>query len=79
MQRSQRRPNGVLAIDTNVVIRFLPSEDKKQANAARDAIAAGNIFIATTALLESEWALRSAYEFTPAAIAAGPRAPAYRA
>ena len=56
------------AIDTNVIVRFLANDDKRQAQAARAAIEGGDIFIATTVLLESEWVLRSAYEFDPARI-----------
>lgn len=61
------------AIDTNVVVRFLTADDKRQAKAARTAIEAGEIFIATTVLLESEWVLRSAYDFDPERIAQGLR------
>jgi predicted nucleic-acid-binding protein len=56
------------AIDTNVVVRFLASDDRKQATAARAVFEKGNIFIATTVLLESEWVLRSGYGFAPARI-----------
>jgi predicted nucleic-acid-binding protein len=59
----------VRAIDTNVVVRFLTNDDKRQAAAARVAIAEGDIFIAVTVLLEAEWVLRSAYGFEPARIA----------
>jgi len=59
----------VRAIDTNVVVRFLTADDEKQAKTARAAIEAGNIFIDTTVMLESEWVLRSAYGFEPARIA----------
>lgn len=58
------------AIDTNIVVRFLAGDDKQQAKAARAAIAAGDIFIATTVVLESEWVLRSAYAFEPMQIVA---------
>ncbi len=51
------------AIDTNVVVRFLTNDDKRQAQAARAAIGAGDIFVAATVFLESEWVLRSAYGF----------------
>ena len=51
------------AVDTNVVIRFLVADEKRQAKKARAAIEAGDIFIATTVFLESEWVLRSAYGF----------------
>lgn len=62
------------AIDTNIVVRFLTADDRKQAKAARDTIAAGDIFIPTTVLLESEWVLRSGYGFAPDRIASGLRA-----
>ena len=57
------------AIDTNVLIRFLTNDDKRQAEAARAAIEAGDIFVSATVLLETEWVLRSAYGFEPARIA----------
>ena len=59
----------VRAIDTNVVVRFLVADDKRQAKAARAAIEAGDIFIARTVLLESEWVLRSGYDFAPMQVA----------
>jgi predicted nucleic-acid-binding protein len=59
----------VRAIDTNVVVRFLTNDDKRQASAARAVIAGGDIFIAATVLLEAEWVLRSAYGFEPARVA----------
>jgi len=59
----------VRAIDTNVIVRFLVNDDKRQAKAARTAIEGGDIFITTTVLLESEWVLRSAYDFAPARVA----------
>jgi len=61
----------VRAIDTNVVIRFLTNDDERQAQAARAAIGAGEIFVSTTVFLESEWVLRSAYGFEPSRIADG--------
>jgi predicted nucleic-acid-binding protein len=63
----------VRAIDTNVVIRFLTDDDKSQAKAARAAIEAGDIFIATTVLLESEWVLRRGYGLARDAIVAAVR------
>lgn len=62
------------AIDTNVLVRFLANDDKRQAKAARAAIEAGDIFIAATVLLEAEWVLRSAYGFEPVRIAGSFRA-----
>ena len=51
------------AIDTNVIVRFLTADDLAQAAVARRAIEAGDIFIPTTVLLETEWVLRSGYSF----------------
>ena len=57
------------AVDTNVLVRFLVADDARQAKRARAAIEAGDIFIATTVLLETEWVLRSAYDFDAEAVA----------
>ena len=51
------------AIDTNVLVRFLTGDDPDQAERARHAIDAGDIFVPTTVLLETEWVLRSGYGF----------------
>lgn len=59
------------AIDTNVVVRFLTSDDPKQARAARQVIEAGNVYIGTTVVLETEWVLRSGYQFGSQEIALG--------
>lgn len=59
------------AIDTNVVVRFLTADDEKQARAARAAVAAGEIFVPLTVVLESEWVLRSGYGFDTGQIADG--------
>ena len=61
MQPWRRRRGGVRAIDTNVVVRFLTGDDEAQSARARKLIKAGDIFVATTVLLEAEWVLRSAY------------------
>lgn len=51
------------AIDTNVLVRFLTGDEPDQAARARRLVEAGDIFVATTILLEAEWVLRSAYGF----------------
>ena len=58
------------AIDTNVIVRFLTADDAGQAEAARRAIEVGDVFIATTVLLETEWVLRSGYGFSAQEIGA---------
>ncbi|HVZ68249.1 MAG TPA: type II toxin-antitoxin system VapC family toxin [Rhizomicrobium sp.] len=54
----------MLAADTNVLVRFITADDPTQSRRARALIAANDIFVATTVLLETEWVLRSAYKFT---------------
>lgn len=61
------------AIDTNVIVRFLTADDAQQAHTARSLIEAGNVFIGTTVLLETEWVLRAGYGFTAPRIAAALR------
>jgi predicted nucleic-acid-binding protein len=53
----------VRAVDTNVVVRFLTGDDPAQAARARKLIEGGDIFVATSVLLETEWVLRSGYGF----------------
>ncbi len=48
----------MLAIDTNVIVRYLVADDREQARRARELIDGGRVFIATTVLLETEWVLR---------------------
>ena len=63
MMRSRGKPNVVRAIDTNVLIRFLTKDDPEQYAKARALIEGGDIFVATTVLLEGEWVLRSGYGY----------------
>ncbi|MEA3050864.1 MAG: hypothetical protein QOG84_2700 [Sphingomonadales bacterium] len=51
------------AIDTNVIVRFLTDDDPAHAARARKLVGGGDIFVATSVLLETEWVLRSAYGF----------------
>lgn len=53
----------MLAIDTNVLVRFLAKDDPEQSPKARSLIERETIFVALTVLLEAEWVLRSAYGF----------------
>lgn len=59
----------VIWLDTNVVIRFLVNDDKAQAAKAQTLIAKNEVHLSLTVLLECEWVLRGAYDFSPAAIA----------
>lgn len=62
------------AVDTNVLVRFLTADDPRQAKVARKIIAAGDVFVPTTVVLETEWVLRAGYDFTPDEVGAGLRA-----
>jgi predicted nucleic-acid-binding protein len=58
-----------VALDTNVLVRFLTNDDAKQATRAKALITQHSVFIAATVLLETEWVLRGAYAFERPAIA----------
>ncbi len=53
----------MLAIDTNVVVRYLVADDPAQAAKARRLIDSNNVFVCTTVMLEADWVLRSVYGF----------------
>ncbi len=53
------------AIDTNIIIRFLTGDDEKQFAKAKKVFSKQELFISDTVVLESEWVLRFAYQFTP--------------
>ncbi|MGH6920490.1 MAG: type II toxin-antitoxin system VapC family toxin [Geminicoccaceae bacterium] len=60
----------MIALDTNVLVRYLTRDEPEEAARARSLIERGPVFVAKTVMLETEWVLRSAYRFRPAAIAA---------
>jgi predicted nucleic acid-binding protein len=53
----------MLAIDTNVIVRYLTGDHPEQAARARALIESEDVFVATTVLLETEWVLRSVYGY----------------
>ncbi len=53
------------AIDTNIIVRFLTGDDQKQFTKAKQIFSQQKLFIPDTVLLECEWVLRFAYQFTP--------------
>lgn len=61
----------MISIDTNIIIRFLTKDDKKQYEAAYALILANDIHVSDTVILETEWVLRYAYEFSPKQICEG--------
>lgn len=52
---------GLIAVDTNVVVRFLVRDDEAQWQAAHGVFAGGHIALLPTVLLEAEWVLRAVY------------------
>lgn len=58
-----------IALDTNVIVRFLANDDAKQSPRAKALIASNLVAISPTALLETEWVLRAAYQFNKLDIA----------
>lgn len=62
----------VIALDTNVLVRYLVNDDPAQADIADDLMNhPGGVFIAKTTLLELEWVLRHAYKIDESAIRTG--------
>jgi predicted nucleic-acid-binding protein len=59
----------VLAVDTNILVRYVTRDDPAQAARSKRLVDDNEIFIATTVLLETEWVLRSAYRFSDGEIA----------
>jgi predicted nucleic acid-binding protein len=59
----------MLAIDTNVIVRYLTGDHPQQSRKAKALIDSEQVFICTTVLLETEWVLRSVYGFKPVEVA----------
>ena len=51
----------MIALDTNVVVRFLVNDEISQARRARALIGGNAAFVTMTVLLETEWVLRGGY------------------
>lgn len=54
----------MLAVDTNIVVRYLTADDPEQFAKARALIDGEDIFVCKTVLLETEWVLRRGYRFS---------------
>ena len=55
----------MIAVDTNIIIRFLTHDDNLQYKKAFSIFNTQEVFIADTVILETEWVLRYAYKFSP--------------
>jgi predicted nucleic-acid-binding protein len=60
----------MLAVDTNVIIRYLTGDDAEQFAKARALIRDEDVYVCTTVLLETEWVLRRGYRFSRERVAA---------
>jgi predicted nucleic-acid-binding protein len=54
----------MIAIDTNLVVRYLTADDLDQTSRARQIINNDIVFVPTTVMLEVEWVLRSIYRLS---------------
>jgi predicted nucleic-acid-binding protein len=63
-----------VAIDTNVLVRYLTEDDEAQAAMAAEIIeAASAVLVSTLVLAEAAWVLRRCYKHTPEEVAAALR------
>ncbi len=54
-----------VAVDTNILVRFLTHDDDEQYQQAYTVFQYHRIYISNTVFLETEWVLRYAYEYQP--------------
>ena len=52
----------MIAVDTNVVVRFLTADDAQQAKKSRALFKENDVWLSRTVFLETEWVLRGAYK-----------------
>ncbi len=54
----------MLAIDTNLIVRYLTGDHAEQSARARALVDKDAVFVSTTVLLETEWVLRGVYGYS---------------
>jgi predicted nucleic-acid-binding protein len=64
----------MIAIDTNIVVRYLTGDHPEQSGRAREIVDSQPVFVPVTVVLETEWVLRSAYGYKPGDVARALRA-----
>ena len=69
-----RRSGGMLAIDTNLIVRYLTGDHPDQSARAKALIDSEDVFVCTTVLLETEWVLRGVYDYAAPQLATALRA-----
>jgi predicted nucleic-acid-binding protein len=55
----------MLAVDTNVVVRYVVRDDAAQSVRAQAIMREDDIYVSPTVILETEWVLRRLYRFEP--------------
>ena len=55
----------MICVDTNIIVRFLTHDDDQQYKKAFSIFDSYDVFISDTVVLETEWVLRYAYDFSP--------------
>ncbi|HFQ93013.1 MAG TPA: type II toxin-antitoxin system VapC family toxin [Anaerolineae bacterium] len=55
----------MVAVDTNIIVRFLTQDDPEQFQKSVAIFEYPQIFIPDTVVLETEWVLRYAYKYSP--------------
>jgi predicted nucleic-acid-binding protein len=58
----------VIAVDTNILVRLIVDDDEDQVEKARKLAEDHSFFVSLTVLVETEWVLRSRYEYDRASI-----------
>ncbi|MDD5394452.1 MAG: type II toxin-antitoxin system VapC family toxin [Thiothrix sp.] len=61
----------MVAVDTNILVRFLVQDDAEQFQRAKKLLTHHDVYIPDTVMLETEWVLRFAYGLSPDAILQG--------
>jgi predicted nucleic-acid-binding protein len=54
----------VLAVDTNIIVRYLTADHPEQFARANTLLQGADVYVCTTVLLETEWVLRRGYRFS---------------
>jgi len=54
----------VLAVDTNVIVRYLTADHPEQFAKASALVQGEDVYVCSTVLLETEWVLRRGYRFS---------------
>lgn len=60
----------MLAIDTNVVVRFVSLDDADQSPRAKALVETNDVFVSLTVILEAGWVLSNRYGYPPAQVVA---------